>query len=175
MNQQALEALLADLRGTPLPKPPSPAVSELAPTLPTQEQLDLLLTSLTNSPPPSHRDIASLSFPESLPYLQALSVNDEFLEALADLKAEQADEELRLRDERNRLENEGTRSGMAPHVQARTLMEWDRKALVRWKQLQERQCVRLQEMGVPTFQPTSDPIVLKRQERVMAVLVGFLD
>ena len=31
------------------------------------------------------------------------------------------------------------------------------------------------QLGVPTFSVSRDPRVLKRQERVMTVLVGFLD
>jgi len=31
------------------------------------------------------------------------------------------------------------------------------------------------QLGVPTFQKTADPTILKRQERVMSVLVGFLE
>lgn len=30
-------------------------------------------------------------------------------------------------------------------------------------------------MGVPTFQPTRDATILKRQERVMKVLVSFVE
>lgn len=30
-------------------------------------------------------------------------------------------------------------------------------------------------MGVPTFQKTTDPTLLRRQERLVDVLVGFLE
>lgn len=32
-----------------------------------------------------------------------------------------------------------------------------------------------EQLGVPTFQKTTDPTLLKRQERVLAILVGFLE
>lgn len=80
-------------------------------------------------------------------------------------------------------------------MQAQKLKEWDRNALVVWKGLQDKQRGRLQQvslttpslcsreliwglvgqMGVPTMSLSVDASVIKRQERVMGVLVGFLD
>lgn len=82
---------------------------------------------------------------------------------------------------------------------------WDREALARWKKLQGEQQAKLQEvssrvrrsvvplpqltrsrlslpfplstsqLGVPTFYRTRNESALKKQERVMSVLLGFLD
>lgn len=78
------------------------------------------------------------------------------------------------------------------------LKEWDKSTLKKWDKLQTSQQEKLQsvrlflrspslsapqasqadvfaQMGVPTFQPTRDQTVLKRQERVMKVLIGFIE
>ena len=130
MQQDELSKLLDELRRTqdhhpPAPPPAhanlaSPGAADAAPPfpapLPTQEQLDALLSSLTNAQPvyeePPPRDPTSLSFQESLPLLQALGADPDFLDALGDIKSEQADEELRMMDERNRLEGEGKRGAL---------------------------------------------------------------
>ncbi|KAI5476553.1 hypothetical protein MNV49_007500 [Pseudohyphozyma bogoriensis] len=190
MNQAALEELLNELRSTqdlpvastsshPPPSDPAP------PPVPTQAQLDSLLSSLTanstpyrppSAPPATEeRDLSLLSFPEAMPYLQDLAGSSSFLDALGELKAEQMDTEISMKDERNRLEADGKRAGLSPHAREQKLNEWDKQALSKWKKLQNAQRSRLQQLGVPTFAPTLDPIMLKRQERVMAVLVGFLD
>ncbi|KAL8287022.1 hypothetical protein RQP46_004028 [Phenoliferia psychrophenolica] len=193
MQQDELSKLLEELRRTQDPRPPTdaPPAPSFSPSddpssstqtlpisIPTQAQLDSLLSSLTNPPPPPpppERDLTTLSFAESLPILQELGGDPDFLEALGEIKEEQADEELRMKDERNRLESEGKRGAVSQHVQNSRLRDWDRKALVRWKGVREIQQAQLQEMGVPSFFPTEDPTALRKQARVMAVLVGFLD
>ncbi|TNY18212.1 hypothetical protein DMC30DRAFT_403737, partial [Rhodotorula diobovata] len=80
-----------------------------------------------------------------------------------------------MKDERNRLEQELVRSGASPILKSSKLREWDRAAVQKWTALQAKQQEQLQALGVPTFQKTGDPTVRKRQERVMSVLVGFLE
>lgn len=83
----------------------------------------------------------------------------------------------------------------APAVSSK-LKLFDREALGRWKKLQGEQQAKLQEvsppshlsasrthrfgspfeqLGVPTFFRTRSEPALKKQERVMAVLLGFLE
>ncbi|KAM0748835.1 hypothetical protein T439DRAFT_327339 [Meredithblackwellia eburnea MCA 4105] len=221
MQQNELEALLAELRRTQDPKP-APALAppppgpietvsngdddeeadnfdnseqgapppEPSPPLPSQAQLDDLLKTLTanNAPPPQSfwqpdpepppsrvQDLTTLSFPASLPILHQLGGDEDFLEKLGDLKSEQADQELRMRDERNRLEGECKRAGLSDYAMKQRIREWDRQALTKWKKLREEQQQRLQQMGVPAFFKTDEPIALRKQERVMTVLTGFLE
>lgn len=128
MQQTELESLLEELRRTQDHRPPpapasAPASAPADPDpvfpIPTQDQLASLLSSLTAPqqpqlppPQPQPRDLTALSFPESLPILQHLGADPDFLEALAQIKSDQADEEMRMRDERNRLEGEGKRGGL---------------------------------------------------------------
>lgn len=106
MQNDDLASLLAQLRESQDPqfRPPVPAP---APPPPTQSELDSLLASLN-----ARRSLSALTFPESLPLLQSLGANDAFLEALTDLRREQDELELMMRDERNRLEGEGKRGGI---------------------------------------------------------------
>lgn len=182
MQQTELETLLAELRRTQDHQPPARSASAeegsppagvapalASPPLPTQEQLNSLLSALTNPQPaysePPPRDLTSLSFAESLPILQELAAGPDFLEALGEIQSNQADEELAMRDERNRLEGEGKRGALrcglwhdgtrwgadqsdntSQHVQNARLRDWDRKALVRWKLVREHQQGRLAEV-----------------------------
>ncbi|GAA5965880.1 hypothetical protein JCM21900_004936 [Sporobolomyces salmonicolor] len=198
MNQSDLESLLATLRqAQDSPAPPTPAAPTSAPAPPappSQSDLDALLSSLTaitdastpathtpTPPPPSApvptrtRDLSHLTFPESLPVLHSLALDRQFLDGLEGVWDEQKNWELRMKDERNRFEGELKRSGLSPQLRTLKLKEWDRSAKRKWEALQASQRQQLQAMGVPTFQVTTDPTILKRQERVLKVLVGFLE
>ncbi|GAA6005208.1 hypothetical protein JCM11491_002620 [Sporobolomyces phaffii] len=190
MDQNDLESLLASLRqqqDAPAPTPAPRNHSTPSASIPSQAQLDSLLSSLTalpnaasTSPPPPAapsraRDHSNLSFPESLPILHSLATDSKFLDALESLWDEQKNWELRMKDERNRLEQETVRAGLNPQIKAMKLKDWDKSTLKKWDKLQTSQQEKLQAMGVPTFQPTRDQTVLKRQERVMKVLVGFIE
>lgn len=135
MDQNDLESLLASLRqqqDTPpaAPTPPTRPVeshhstSSSSSSLPSQAQLDALLNTLTALPdsssssaspaPPTTRtrDYSNLSFPESLPILHSLATDNAFLDSLESLWEEQKNWELRMKDERNRLEQEAIRAGL---------------------------------------------------------------
>ncbi|GJN93646.1 hypothetical protein Rhopal_006703-T1 [Rhodotorula paludigena] len=197
MDQNDLEALLATLRqaqdgGAPAPGPPAavaPPTASHQPA-PSQGELDSLLSTLTalpsgpahaqpvqHAPPPPTRakDHSALSFHEALPILNSLAMDPHFLEAVEEVWDEQKTWELRMKDERNRLDQELGRSGANPVVRSQKLREWDRGAVRKWQALQTSQQGQLQSLGVPTFQKTTDPTLLKRQERVLAILVGFLE
>ncbi|GAA5928328.1 hypothetical protein JCM3775_000577 [Rhodotorula graminis] len=195
MDQTDLEALLATLRqaqdgSTPAPAPaaassaPAPPPSS-ASAPPPQAQLDALLSSLTAlppapaeppAPPPTRtRDLSAVSFAESVPILNGLALDPSFLERVQAIWDDQETFELRTKDERNRLELELVRSAASPILKSSKLREWDRAAVRKWTALQATQQERLQALGIPTFQKTADPTILKRQERVMSVLVGFLE
>ncbi|BGP42720.1 hypothetical protein JCM10450v2_006829 [Rhodotorula kratochvilovae] len=198
MDQNDLEALLATLRqaqdgaapapaapAAPLPAAPPPHQPATG-AAPSQAQLDSLLSSLTALPsahttPPAQpapsrtRDLSGLSFVEAVPLLNALALDGAFLERVQRVWDEQETWELRMKDERNRLEQELARAGTPPAIKAQRLREWDRAALRKWAALQAQQQEQLQALGIPTFQKTADPTLLKRQERVMSMLVGFLE
>ncbi|GAA5895817.1 hypothetical protein JCM6882_001388 [Rhodosporidiobolus microsporus] len=187
MDQGALEALLASLRSAqdgaeaPAPAPPS--------TAPPQADLDALLSSLTalpdahsptpptTVPPPPQRtrDVSGATFQEALPLLNSLSLDAAWLDKVEGVWEEQKTFELQLKDERNRLQGELDRSGLSPAVKNGRLKEWDRAATKKWSTLQGQQQEKLQNLGVPTFRKTTDATLLKRQERVLGVLVGFLE
>ncbi|GAA6032993.1 hypothetical protein JCM8097_000088 [Rhodosporidiobolus ruineniae] len=204
MDQAALEALLNTLRtaqdggapatepaAAPAPPPPPPlSHATQAPPPPSQSDLDALLSTLTALPsaPASHsstppstsgpsrkRDVSNVAFQEALPLLNSLARDEGWLDRVEEVWDAQKNWELGMKDERNRLEAELSRSGLTPAVKAGRLKEWDRAALRRWTALQSQQQEELQALGVPTFQPTTDPTLLKRQERVVAVLVGMLE
>ncbi|GAA5946278.1 hypothetical protein JCM3765_000181 [Sporobolomyces pararoseus] len=201
MDQNDLESLLASLRSqqdTPAPSvAPSSDHSTCSTSIPSQAQLDSLLNTLTalpdssssssilSAPPPSSaavvatssrtRDYSNLTFPESLPILHSLSNDSKFLDSIEQLWEEQKNWELRMKDERNRLENEAVRAGLNTQMRGIKLKEWDKSSLKKWEKLQTCQQEKLQSLGVPTFQATRDQTILKRQERVMKVLVGFIE
>ncbi|GAA5977502.1 hypothetical protein JCM5350_004711 [Sporobolomyces pararoseus] len=198
MDQNDLESLLASLRSqqdTPAASvPPPPAVppphhhSTSSTSIPSQAQLDALLNTLTALPdssssvaaqpvvaPSRTRDYSNLTFPESLPILHSLATDTKFLDSIEQLWDEQKNWELRMKDERNRLENEATRAGLNAQMRGIKLKDWDKSTLKKWEKLQTTQQEKLQSLGVPTFQVTRDQTILKRQERVMKVLVGFIE
>ncbi|GAA5909630.1 uncharacterized protein JCM6883_004578 [Sporobolomyces salmoneus] len=192
MDQNDLESLLASLRQQQDPPAPPVAPSNShhhSTPVPSQDQLDALLNSLTalpdstlnnNSPAPAAaptrtRDYSNLTFPESLPILHSLATDTKFLDSIEAMWDEQKNWELRMKDERNRLEQEAIRAGHNPQMRGLKLKDWDKTALKKWEKLQTSQQEKLQALGVPTFQPTRDQTVLKRQERVMKVLVGFVE
>ncbi|GAA5824331.1 hypothetical protein JCM3770_001810 [Rhodotorula araucariae] len=196
MDQTDLEALLATLRQAQdgqSPAPTAPHSASSAPhssaAPPSQAQLDSLLSSLTALPsadahtPPAPssvpqsrtRDLSRLSFVEAVPHLNALALDGAFLGRVQRVWDEQETWELRMKDERNRLEQDLVRARTSPALKAQRLREWDRAALRKWAALQGQQQEQLQAIGVPTFQKTADPTMLKRQERVMSMLVGFLE
>lgn len=133
MDQNDLEALLATLRqaqdgSAPAPDPPAAVAPPTAShqRAPSQGELDSLLSTLTalpsgpahaqpvqHAPPPPTRakDHSALSFHEALPILNSLAMDPHFLEAVEGVWDEQKTWELRMKDERNRLEQELGRSG----------------------------------------------------------------
>lgn len=120
--------------------------------IPSQDQLNSLLSTLTQSNQSNNnnrtRDLKSLSFPESLPILQSLSTNLEFIEELQIIKNEQDEFELKLKDERNRLKIELSKKSLSSQVQLQRLKNWDRdEGLIRWKNLEESQQIRFQEVS----------------------------
>ncbi|BGP26962.1 aldo-keto reductase [Rhodotorula toruloides] len=121
------------------------------------------------------KDLSQLTFQEAVPRVNALAIDPHFLEQVEQLWEEQKTFELRQKDERNRYERELRQSGVSPAIKSQRLREWDRRLLVRWAQVQSEQQEKLRALGVPTFQQTTDPTLLKRQERVIDVLVGFLE
>ncbi|GAA5895823.1 hypothetical protein JCM8208_005097 [Rhodotorula glutinis] len=195
MDQTDLEALLATLRhaqdgSTPVPAPAAASSASAPPppppsSAPPQAQLDALLSSLTALPaapadpqppaPTRTRDLSAVSFAESVPILNGLALDPRFLERVQAIWDEQETCELRMKDERNRLEQELVRSAASPILKSSKLREWDRAAVRKWTALQATQQERLQALGIPTFQKTADPTIRKRQERVIGVLVGFLE
>ncbi|GAA5868935.1 hypothetical protein JCM16303_000311 [Sporobolomyces ruberrimus] len=193
MDQNDLESLLASLRQQQDPSVPPPverpqpdqSTSNVSSAIPSQDDLNALLNTLTALPSTTThdvpaqtartRDYSNLSFPESLPILHSLATDTSFLDQLEALWDEQKNWELRMKDERNRLEQEAVRAGLNPPIRAMKLKEWDKSTLKKWEKLQTSQQEKLQSMGVPTFQPTRDQTVLKRQERVMKVLIGFIE
>lgn len=139
-SHDELSALLAQLRevqdpATTNPAPSNPLVTTSAQQaqqllasisnpdpsvqIPSQSQLASLLDSLV-SPVSPKIDFTQMSFAEALPVLQSLYANNEevevggnrFLDVLGDLKSQQEDEELRMKDERNRLAAELGRGGI---------------------------------------------------------------
>ncbi|ORY77606.1 hypothetical protein BCR35DRAFT_305361 [Leucosporidium creatinivorum] len=179
MQNSDLDALLAQLRQSQ-DAPPAPAPAPAPPTqlqpAPSQAQLDALLSSLSPAAPTSRtRDVTTLSFPESIPILQSLALDSHFLASVVRLRERQDEEEVKLRDERAKIEQECKRKGLSAPAVSSKLRLWDREALARWKKLQGDQQVQLQELGVPTFYRTRNESALKKQERVMSVLLGFLD
>ncbi|GAA5847222.1 hypothetical protein JCM9279_006142 [Rhodotorula babjevae] len=191
MDQSDLETLLATLRhaqdgsAPPATSSPAPPPSSSSTGPPPQAQLDALLSSLTALPaapaeppapaPTRTRDLSAVSFAETVPILNGLALDPCFLERVQAIWDEQETWELRMKDERNRLDNELKRSAASPILKSSKLREWDRAAMRKWTALQATQQERLQALGVPTFQKTADPTIRKRQERVMGVLVGFLE
>ncbi|GAA6059718.1 hypothetical protein JCM10212_000246 [Sporobolomyces blumeae] len=200
---EALLASLRSQQDAPAPAPPpaaaappqvpasSSSTAASAPPAPSQAELDALLASLTSLPEPRAdaastdsvlastlsrtRDLTNLTFPESLPILHSLASDAKFLDKLEAAWDEQKNWELRMKDERNRLEQEAKRAGLSDQARSLKLKEWDRSTLKKWEKLQTLQQTNLQALGIPTFQPTRDPTILKRQERVMKVLVGFIE
>ncbi|GAA5865548.1 hypothetical protein JCM3774_002047 [Rhodotorula dairenensis] len=182
----------------PAPPPPAPLTSGYVP-VPSQSDLESLLSTLralpdANSPAPEHptgaaqpplplsqpsqsrgRDLTHYSFQESLPILNALAIDPSFLDKVEAIWDEQKTWELRMKDERNRLVLELKRSGSSPVAQSQRLREWDRALQTRWLKLQHEQQDQLRSLGVPTFHRTTEPTLLKRQERLIEVLVGFLE
>ncbi|GAA5821637.1 hypothetical protein JCM11251_000946 [Rhodosporidiobolus azoricus] len=189
MDQQSLEALLSSLRNAQDGTEPAPPPSSTAPPPPAQADLDALLSTLTalpdvhaSTPPPPAlpaqqrtRDVSGATFQEALPLLNSLSLDGKWMDKVEAVWEEQKTFEFGLKDERNRLQGELDRSGLSAAVKTGRLKEWDRAALKRWGNLQGQQQERLQSLGVPTFRKTTDPTILKRQERVLGVLVGFLE
>ncbi|GAA5974341.1 hypothetical protein JCM11641_006747 [Rhodosporidiobolus odoratus] len=194
MDQQSLEALLATLRqtqdGQPPAPPPAPVTSTTVPAssnTPSQQDLDALLSSLQALPDVQHdlsaptttsarsRDVSNVAFQEAMPLLNALALDAAFLDKVEGVWDEQKTYELQLKDERNRLERELTSSALPPATRSQKYKDWDRATMKKWAQLQGQQQEKLRALGIPTFQRTSDPTLLKRQERVLNVLVGFLE
>lgn len=133
MDQNDLESLLASLRqqqDAPAAPPQQPAAapdagahSDQSTAIPSQARLDALLSSLTALPdtaaslriPASTsrtKDVSDLTFPESLPILHSLALDKTFLDRVEALWDQQKNWELRMKDERNRLEQEATRGGL---------------------------------------------------------------
>lgn len=125
MDQTDLESLLATLRhaqdGSAPPSAAAAAPSSAPPSAaPPQHQLDALLSSLTALPatpaeppaatPTRTRDLSAVSFAESVPVLNGLALDPHFLERIQAIWDEQETWELRMKDERNRLDNELKRS-----------------------------------------------------------------
>ncbi|GAA5876687.1 hypothetical protein JCM8547_005775 [Rhodosporidiobolus lusitaniae] len=186
MDQSSLEALLATLRTAQGAGEPAPtALPSVAPA--PQSDLDALLWTLTalpdapKAPTPSaqqqqrRRDTSAMTFQEAVPLLNSLAADPNWLDRVEQVWDEQKNWELALKDERNRFEGDLKRENVPSHTQAVKLREWDRNALKRWDALQGKQQEQLQDLGVPTFQKTTDSTILKRQERVLAVLIGFLE
>ncbi|GAA5958484.1 hypothetical protein JCM8115_002480 [Rhodotorula mucilaginosa] len=203
MDQNDLEALLASLRqaqDAPTAPAPAPAPAPLQaappaaapPPVPSQSDLESLLSTLRalpgaqnpqspapeSVPPPQPsrgRDLTKHSFQESLPILNALALDPAFLDKIEAIWDEQKNWELRMKDERNRLVLDLKRSAISPVAQSQKLREWDRALQTRWVKLQHEQQEQLKSLGVPTFHRTTEPTLLKRQERLIEVLVGFLE
>ncbi|GAA6010845.1 hypothetical protein JCM10207_003956 [Rhodosporidiobolus poonsookiae] len=203
MDQNDLTALLATLRQAQDGTPPEPAAPAPAPAAPSQSDLDALLSTLTALPPPPSsssgpgkplaltptppgaaappqtqsrtRDVSHVSFQEAVPLLHSLARDEQWLDRVERVWEEQKNWELRAKDERNRLRGELDRKAVSAGVKATRLKEWDRALMKRWAGLQAQQQEQLQSLGVPTFQKTTDPTLRKRQDRVLAVLVGFLE
>ncbi|GAA5988922.1 hypothetical protein JCM10908_006231 [Rhodotorula pacifica] len=172
--------------------PPQPGGHVSAPS---QSDLESLLTTLRSLPDAAHhshlstpdpvappppttargRDLTKHSFQESLPIINALAIDPAFLDKVEAIWDEQKNWELRMKDERNRLLLELKRSGLSPVAQSQKLREWDRALQIRWVKLQHEQQEALRALGVPTFHRTTEPTILKRQERIIEVLVGFLE
>lgn len=129
MDQNDLESLLASLRQqqdpssapetTPAPFPSHHSTSASAPS---QADLDALLNTLTALPNATDstaatssrsRDVSNLTFPESLPILHSLATDQAFLDSIEAMWDDQKNWELRMKDERNRLESEATRAGLS--------------------------------------------------------------
>ena len=116
-----LDSILSSLLPPPTPNhPTSHPPSDPTLALPTHSQLQALLFSLSApahpSPPPASsppqppaqrdRDLSALSFPEALPILQRLAMNDSFIGKLSAVRNEQDALEAELADERAAKEAE---------------------------------------------------------------------
>ena len=139
MDQNDLEALLASLRQAqdaptapapaPAPAPQAAPPAAAPPPVPSQSDLESLLSTLRalpgaqnpqspapeSVPPPQPsrgRDLTKHSFQESLPILNALALDPAFLDKIEAIWDEQKNWELRMKDERNRLVLELKRSAI---------------------------------------------------------------
>ncbi|EGG05374.1 uncharacterized protein MELLADRAFT_72156, partial [Melampsora larici-populina 98AG31] len=135
------------------------------------------------------KDLTQLKFSQALPILTKLIETESFLDAFQDIKEKQEEFELRLLDERNRLKNENERTIKHADSSGKSAIEirrcednmkielekFDQSALMRWDSLKSQQQLTLQNLGVPTFCLTKDPIILKRQQQVLEVIISSLN
>ncbi|SGY43758.1 BQ5605_C001g00056 [Microbotryum silenes-dioicae] len=183
MNQADLDDLLAQLRSTQdhvLTEAVPPSVA-----LPSSSYNSI--SSARTAPsagisPPPKKDLSRLTFPESLPLLRQIAVNEpSTLAQLQTLQKEQHALERKWFLERNEWEAQGKRKGIkfgpdsAPGMVARMKL-FDRALLQRWRKYQLSQQAKLVELGIPCFSVGTDGAkALVKMERVMNVIVGMLD
>ncbi|KAM0791920.1 hypothetical protein ACM66B_004174 [Microbotryomycetes sp. NB124-2] len=150
--------------------------------VPSQAQLDNLLqtmkqnqTSTTSSSKSRTRDLTNLSYAEAVPIVQSLCMDDNFVKNVKNMVERQSRLETGLAQERDALRKELMAKGTSAPGTNSKLRLWDKSALARWQKLHAEQQSELQQLGVPTFYRTKDAIILKKQARVLNVLLGFLE
>lgn len=113
-NQQSETAPDQIYSSTTRAKPTSDApdaASSTGPVVPSQAQLDSLLHTLQAQQPRS-RDLTALSYAESLPVVQSLCLDEQFVKRVKAVREQQHAFEAKLRDERNELQVELKRKGV---------------------------------------------------------------
>ncbi|SCV73336.1 BQ2448_7262 [Microbotryum intermedium] len=230
-NQADLDSLLAQLRSTqdhvvaslalearPPPPPPihshtlaldpSSSSSSSYPSIsatPSGPSNPLQAPPPPPPPPPVQKDRSRLTFPESLPILRSIAMNEpSTLIHLQTLRKEQHAMERKMFRERKEWEVLGKRKGINEPGMVARMRLFDRSLLQRWRKYQLQQQAKLVEvsipvrrasiifirplptpdrlqtcghqLGIPCFSVgTDDAKALVKMERVMNVIVGMLD
>ncbi|KAK4046578.1 hypothetical protein OIV83_005948 [Microbotryomycetes sp. JL201] len=150
--------------------------------VPSQAQLDSLLQSMKQHHRSDQRtvtqrtrDLTQLSYAEAVPIVQSLCMDDSLVENVRRMVKSQHELEQTLADERTALKKElVTKGTSAPGINSK-LRLWDKSALSKWQKRYSEQQAALQQLGVPTFHRTKDPVILRKQARVLNVLLGFIE
>lgn len=121
------------------------------------------------------RDLASLSFADSLPILSTLSTDKPLLKRLSALRAQQHELEKRLAKEYRLFA--GTADKQYPNAKLRREEDEKRRKamLAQWDECVRRQQEELQRAGVPGVKVTGERREVEKQKKVVGVLVEMLD
>lgn len=120
------------------------------------------------------RTLRALSFNEAVEQIEERLRDPSFVQALQELQAEQDALEAKLDRDRRALigmHGEHLRGSSGARTQA-SYAHWTWDALKRWDAHRHAQQRRLEEMQVPCFYETNDPDTLRRQQRLLPLLLS---
>lgn len=127
------------------------------------------------APPAAPRDLAALSFADSLPILSTLASDTSLLKRLSTLRTQQHDLERRLTKEYRQFAATADKQYPNPKLRREEDERRRTEMLSQWDACVKRQQEEMQRAGVPGVRVTSERRETDKQRRVVGVLSEMMD